>query len=454
MLKALRKGEFQGVVIHKIDRSARNLKDWADLGELIDQGIEVRFANESLDLNSRGGRLSADIQAVVAADYIRNLREEAKKGLYGRLKQGFYPWRAPVGYKDNGAAQPKTIDPVKGPLVKKAFELYASGQTSILPLVEEMYNRGLRNVAGGKVTRNGMHTILRNPFYTGVMHIAASGETYTGNHEALISRAMFQRVQEILHGRVGTRVFVHDFLFRKSITCAQCGNCLIGERQKGIVYYRCHSANCRKTSVREDVFAGSFEEELKKIEFTEAEFGYLKDRLAELKGSWLKDRDNQLQVLKLRIEQTTDRLNRLTDAYLDQALDKGMFEERKAALIGERRAMEETLRDYETNKRSIPHEIEKCVELASSANSLYQGASFAKKRLLMRTLMSNCVIREKSLSFVWQIPFQEIAGREKSDDGRQSKEMGRDGELLIDRLMQMFKTDSSFELLSAEELML
>jgi hypothetical protein len=35
-------GAVRGVLIHKIDRSARNLKDWADLGELIDRGVEVR----------------------------------------------------------------------------------------------------------------------------------------------------------------------------------------------------------------------------------------------------------------------------------------------------------------------------------------------------------------------------------------------------------------------------
>jgi DNA invertase Pin-like site-specific DNA recombinase len=90
MLKLLRQRKAEGVVMHKIDRSARNLKDWADLVDLADRGIEVQFANEGLDLNSRGGRLSADIQAVVASDYIRNLREEAKKGIYGRLKQGFH----------------------------------------------------------------------------------------------------------------------------------------------------------------------------------------------------------------------------------------------------------------------------------------------------------------------------------------------------------------------------
>jgi len=43
MLKLLRLGRADGLIIHKIDRSARNLKDWADLGELIDHGIVVQF---------------------------------------------------------------------------------------------------------------------------------------------------------------------------------------------------------------------------------------------------------------------------------------------------------------------------------------------------------------------------------------------------------------------------
>jgi len=79
MLNLLRRGKAQGVIIHKIDRGARNLKGWADLGELIDTGMEVHFANESLDLNTRGGRLSADIQAVVAADYITVLFVELSR---------------------------------------------------------------------------------------------------------------------------------------------------------------------------------------------------------------------------------------------------------------------------------------------------------------------------------------------------------------------------------------
>ena len=83
MLKCLERGDVNGVIIHKIDRSARNLRDWADLADLIDRGAEVHFAHDTLDLRSRGGRLSADIQAVVAADFIRNLREETRKDSMG-----------------------------------------------------------------------------------------------------------------------------------------------------------------------------------------------------------------------------------------------------------------------------------------------------------------------------------------------------------------------------------
>jgi site-specific DNA recombinase len=106
MLRNLRAGRAKGVIIHKIDRSARNLRDWADIGELTDSGVEVHFASESLDLATRGGRLAADIQAVVAADFIRNLREETKKGFYGRLKQGLFPMPAPLGYLNCGKGKP------------------------------------------------------------------------------------------------------------------------------------------------------------------------------------------------------------------------------------------------------------------------------------------------------------------------------------------------------------
>ncbi len=417
MLKELRKGNVRGVVIHKIDRSARNLKDWADLGELIDQGIEVHFANESLDLNSRGGRLSADIQAVVASDYICNLREEAKKGIYGRLKQGFYPMRAPIGYCDNGGAKAKTVDPVKGPFVRTAFAMYATAQWSLPTLVDELYRRGFRNHAGGKVTVNSLHKILRNSFYTGVIRIRASGQTYEGNHEAIVPRKLFDKVQDILHGRVGTRAQIHDFIFRRLVKCVHCGRSLIGELKKGHVYYRCHTKTCPTTNIREEVIAGAIENKLSELRFTGTQKAYFASRIRELKATWFADRERQSEALSIKIAQLTERLNRVTDAWIDGALDREMFENRKAALITERRALVDRRADLEANRTSVPDELGKFVELAGSAYSLYKVASVEKKRRLLRILMSNCTADRKTVGFTYYIPFQMLAEREPETDG-------------------------------------
>ena len=120
LVKSLQRGEAAGLIVHKIDRSARNFSDWARVGELVDSGIDVHFAHESLDLRSRGGRLTADIQAVIAADYVRNLREECLKGVEGRLKQGIFPFAAPIGYLNKGGGKPKTPDPKRAPYVRRA----------------------------------------------------------------------------------------------------------------------------------------------------------------------------------------------------------------------------------------------------------------------------------------------------------------------------------------------
>lgn len=428
MVTLLRKDKAQGVVIHKIDRSARNLRDWAGLGELIDQGIEVHFAHDPIDLRSRGGRLSADIQAVVAADYIRNLREEAKKGIYGRLKQGFYPLRAPLGYCDNGAAKPKTVHPEKGPLVRKAFELYASGRFNILSLGDELFRLGLRNNASGPVTRNGLSTILNNPFYMGLIRIRKTGQMFPGNHEPLVSRRLFEDVQNALQGRFARRTKIHDFLFRRLIKCKLCGYSLIGEMKKGHIYYRCHTQDCPTTGIREDCVAAYIESSLEKLQFNKVEREYLGHAIEALKQNWAEERERHVSALKARLEQAGERLKRLTDAYLDHVVDRDVFEERKTALLLERRAMEDQLNSI---KSATPDAIGKFLELVGNTCFLYKMAILPKKRRLLKILTSNFTLADKTLDFTFSQPFREVANRECALDGGPSKAIHRTVDALL-----------------------
>jgi site-specific DNA recombinase len=438
MLKALREDKAQGVVIHKIDRSARNLKDWADLGELIDQGIEVHFANEALDLHSRGGRLSADIQAVVAADYIRNLREEAKKGIYGRLKQGFYPLRAPIGYLDQGSGKAKTIDPIKGPLVRQAFELYATRTFTLHTLREELIRLGLRNIAGRPVTLNGISVILNNPFYTGVIRIKKTDEVYQGNHEPLISTKLFETVQDILCGRFHTRAKHHELLFRRLIRCAACAYAAIGELRKGHVYYRCHTRTCPTNTVKEEAVETVVAEKLEKLQFTDEEKAYLAGEIRDLKARCIREKEQVIGNLNVRLEQVNQRITKATDAYLDGILERDIFEERKRTLLFERQSIQGTLTDLKANRTSVPEALEKFLEHAGSAWLLYKQADPEQKRRMVKTLSSNLTLRSKTIDFTYAVPFNEIAQREKNIDCSPNQGVHRTRKTWLDKLYKYF----------------
>src|SRR5437667_424028 len=223
-IKLLGQGKHQGIILHELDRGARNLKDWAEIGELSDQGVEVHFVNESLDLHSRGGRLSADIQAVVAADFIRNLREETRKGFYGRLKQGLYRLRAPIGYLDRGKGQVKASDPEMAPLVRHAFERYATGVYNFERLRDELHRCSLRGWHGSTISLNGLTTLLNNPFYMGLIHIRKTNAMFQGKHEPLIRKSLYDRVQIVLRGGKLSSGVKHDSLYRKVVRCGACGN--------------------------------------------------------------------------------------------------------------------------------------------------------------------------------------------------------------------------------------
>jgi DNA invertase Pin-like site-specific DNA recombinase len=415
MLRLLRKRSVDGVVIHKIDRSARNGRDWNDLTELVDKGvIQLYFANEAIDLTTRGGRLSADIQAVVAADYVRNLREEALKGITGRLKQGILPSGAPVGYLDCGGGKPKTIDPVKGPLVRRLFELYGTGRYSLHALKEEAEKVGLRNRRGGRVSINGLSTMLRNPFYVGLIQVKSRKKIYEGIHEPLLRKSLFDRVQAVLNGKLATRPEKHDFLFRRTLRCKSCGYALIGETQKGYTYYRCHTKACPRTSVREEAAGGKLFPFLEAARLLPEERAYLREKIESMKTTWEDEAATQRKAVELQLTQLSARRSRLADALVDGLLDRDLFEERKEALFAEKKALEEKLAVLDEPGHSRTERLTDFLERLDSAYLLYQSGTPEEKRELVATFTSNWVVEGKNIDFTPLPEAQLVAGRVKN----------------------------------------
>jgi site-specific DNA recombinase len=375
----------------------------------------VHFAHESLDLASRGGRLSADIQAVVAADYIRNLRQEVKKGFYGRLKQGFFPLPAPRGYLDQGKAKPKLIDPVVGPLVREAFALYATGAYSHQSLQDEMYRRGLRGKTGKRLSNDAISHMLHNPFYVGLIRIERTGEVFQGVHEPLVRQATFDRVQAMMKGRVFARPTKHDPLFRRMIRCATCGYAVIGETQKGHVYYRCHKPTCHGTSIRETDVTAGVAEFFDLLRLSTEDLGDLRDLVKASQANGAAVQAVHRDEIKRLIAQCDGRMTRLTDVFLDQNIDKETFEARKTALLKERRSLNDQL--DAPAEDSDGADLLKKLELAQTANIQDETPFIEEYRERVKSVTSNLVLRGKCLEITPRFPFGELASFRINENG-------------------------------------
>ena len=416
MLRRLRRRDATGVIIHKIDRSARNLKDWAELGQLIDQGIEVHVANESLDLTSRGGRLSADIQAVVASDFIRNLREETKKGFYGRLKQGYYPMPAPLGYKDEGGGKTKSIHPVYGGLVREAFHLYATQRYSLNTLTAELEKMGLRSRSGKFVTRNGVHRMLRNSFYIGIIRIAKTRDCFHGLHEPLISKLVFDRVEEILQGKRirGTTTMV--FRYSRLIRCRGCGRSLIGVLKKGHTYYRCQMPAC-PTSLREESIDEHQTQTIGSLVLNPQELGILDLEVSHRRSATNAIRQREVESIQFHLRAIDDRHNRLMDAYVDGLIAKEDFERRKETLQMERFGFEEKLKNVEAGNSTSLTEMEEYVSLVREATLFTRKLFETEFRDWLNRATCHRQAFDKTVDFTMRKPLAEVSLRPGGSNG-------------------------------------
>lgn len=405
LLTSLRRKQACGVIMHKVDRSARNLRDWTDLVELMDEGIEVHFSFDSIDFTTRGGRLFADMLAVISSDQTRNLSDEAKKGLNGRLKQGIYPFYAPVGYLNEGKGKAKSIDPIKAPLIQQLFEWYATGLYTILQLTEIMYQKGLRNSKGGKVTRNGVSRILNNPFYIGVIRIERTQMMYPGLHKPIISKTLFNKVQDVLYGRRHNVKLKYRYLYRKFIQCTLCNRPLTAEKQRGKIYYRCHTKGCATKTVREEVVDQVIQDMLKAISITKQQCQdmelFFNKEIEQTRSQTL----NRKKALQLESSKVNSQLEILTQKLIEGVICDESYKATQQKLLFKQVEVSDSLKNLENTENKDDTFIS-FFERVKGLKNRYFKLNDHEKRHLLKILISNMRYSPEKLEIQLHSPYE------------------------------------------------
>ncbi len=253
------------IICEKTDRLYRNFADMVKVDEL---GAELHFVKESIVIgpDSRSNdRFIHSIKVCLAKHFSDNLREEVRKGMAEKARQGIFPSVAPVGYRNTTDGHRKVIepDPEMAPLVRRVFAEYASGSVSLSGAAALGKSIGLRTRKGNNLARSSIARMFDNPVYVGI--VRWNDSEYPGIHAPIVDAATFEAVQKIMHGRTTTRGFgtARSFSYRGLMTCAYCGCSITAEiKKEHYVYYRCTGMRDRtcpgKKVVREEALTDQF----------------------------------------------------------------------------------------------------------------------------------------------------------------------------------------------------
>ena len=393
-----------GVLCYKIDRIARNLQDYSALTEMM--GTAIISATEQLPENATG-QLMGGVQAVFARYYSAQLSERVSLGLATKARKGYWPTYAPTGYCNEGKGI--VPDPERAPLIAELFEQFARSDMSVDGATQWARERGLRSRYGCTLARSAIHKLLTNPIYYGAL--PWKGQLFRGKHEPVISKALFDRVQERLHGRALGKT-KRSFPYRGLLTCGYCGCGITAEIKKGkYVYYRCTygRGECEQPYRREEQLSRELWSVVDGIhlstDLVERIVGMFKEREEEL------ERFRRARSLELKAEES--RVLELRDsAYLDK-LEGTVDEERWLSMDRRLSGQLDHVRD-EKARLAVPvttsvDNVREALELLERAPDLYLRESHEERAKLLRTVVSNCRLTAENVVPVYREPFDAVA---------------------------------------------
>ncbi len=336
-VQELAKKEKVALCFDKVDRLSRSVFDKRVsylYQSALEGKIELHFASDNQiisDKLSATEKSGFSMNLVMASYYSNAISDNVKRAFEQKRRNG--EWTGPVrlGYLnvplDEGKRLRKgiIIDPERGFLVQKMFEMYATGNYSVRAIRLKMEELGLKTLKGYVPTKSGIDNLLKDSFYCGVAMSKKHGQ-YVHNYPRLISRELFDKCQAVVKERhqSHTKILSQDFLFKGLLKCQNCGCTITAERKikngKTFVYYSCTNGKgiCNRVYINEKDLLKPVYEVLERFEsITEEMQNDLVVELRKTTESEVVFHKAQITRIQTEYNHVTERQGRLLDKYLD-----------------------------------------------------------------------------------------------------------------------------------------
>ena len=350
------------------------------------------------------------IKVLMAKNYIDNLAEETRKGMLEKAQQGLYPSTAPRGYVNNPKTKTIELDQEKASLIRKMFELYATGNYSLKRLTDLMYEEGFKSRGGSKIGKSSIEGLLKNPIYYG--SFVWRGKLYQGTHEPIITKEIFDATQRAFAAHNKPKYTKKRLPFAGLLTCGICGCSITGEKQKGkYIYYRCtgYKGKCGNGYIRQEELEEKLAEVVKKIHIDEDVVELVKGALMESHRDEKEYHEQQINRLNREYLTLQKRIDRMYVDKLDGRISLEFYQEHLDKWRAEQDRILEKTKTHQNANVNYLERGQNILELANKGYPLYLRQAPEEKRKLLGYILLNCTLVNGTLCPTYRKPFDIFA---------------------------------------------
>ena len=417
MIHRIEQNEADGIIAWHPDRLARNSIDGGKVIYLIDTGdiLDLHFPTYRFD-NSAQGKFMLNIIFGQSKYYVDNLSENTKRGLREKLRLGEYPGFAPVGYLNDGKGK-IIVDEATAPLVQKLYALCAEGKHTLDELRKLATALGLVSKRSKKpLSISNVHRILTSAFYYGVFFY--KGELFQGAHSPIITKELFDDVQEVLKFRSKPVLNKNRyFAFRGIFRCGECGCTITAERQKGHNYYHCtkRKNGCiQKGFIREEKLADMISEAISKVNLDDDLYNAMNEELSREEKLLKAEKVFSERVTEAKLQEIDEQSARLLDLFVDGGISAEEYKEKKASLINKKTHHLENPAESDGKWLEPMRDF---LTLAHQASYIALEANYEKRRDFLKRVSSNLKLVDATLYVSYSYAFRILAQRERENLG-------------------------------------
>lgn len=427
-------GAIDAIVCWRLNRLARNPIDGGRIMWLLQKGIlKAIITSEKIYLPS-DNVIQMAVEFGMSTQYSIDLGKDVKRGMLAKVKAGWKPGIAPIGYmSDYGGVKGEKVihrDPERFPIIRRCWDRLLTGAYT----VEEIYTLateewGLTIRHGRRATpkpygRTSMYDMFTEPFYYG--EFEWNGQVWQGAHEPMITHAEFDKAQEILGAKGKPRVANFSHPYPGLIRCSCCKASIVyeckrkTEKRSGVLrtycYLRCSKRKknllCEETTrllpkeLEKQVYA-----EVSKIKLPRAFTEWALEELQLSQKDRAKLREKELEQLQAGVAAVEKKIDALLEMRLSSPsiLSDDLFQKKMQTLEEEKKRCEARMNDHGASVRTWRDDAIEALLRLEEIRDEFEKADPKRRVTMLAAAGSRIELENGRLVFVLAPLFQAFA---------------------------------------------